>query len=151
MTGTTTDGGGSVDARSRERLAVGRAILDALRHPDFRDEFVPNDPSTGERVIIPALKDDTMGEIFDQLRETPGPAYVVLDGRDGLLIISLLPDSKGRHAAPEPPEPCPIHRHSQIAMLVEYLRHYRQLTIRELAPDVRVELVDDRPDCLASW
>jgi len=136
-----------VDARQQERLKVGRAVLDALRHQDFRTELSMIGAG-GDHVLIPVLPDDTMGIVFDELRENPGPVYLLLQDKGGLAVISCRPVSHGRHAAKESDDDsCPIHRDTQISMVRKYLREYGQLVCREQAPEVTVELINDLPDC----
>lgn len=133
-----------MDDRSRMRLAVAHEVLQALRHGDFRNELGETIRS-GEHVIVPALPDDPMGGFFDKLRAADGTIYIAVREENGLAVMSMSPARPPRHAAPTRDE-CPIHRDSQLQMIIGYLRMVRgPLTCYEASPGVMVELVDDRP------
>jgi hypothetical protein len=133
-----------VDARSRARLAVARNVLRALRHRDFRSELGETTAS-GEHVVVPALPDDTMGALFDQLRSADGPIYVAISDGDDIVVLSMAQARPPKHAAPTRDD-CPIHRDTQLTMIVDYLRMiHGPLTCYEASPGVMLELVDERP------
>jgi hypothetical protein len=60
-----------VDPRDRQRLAIAHRILDAVRNKNFRSETLAT--GAGNHVIVPAVPDDTMASLFDQVRLTGGP------------------------------------------------------------------------------
>ncbi len=129
-----------MDARARERLAVARMALRLLRHRDFRNEL-PDTNAQGEHVIVPALPDDTMGELFAQLHAAKGTVYVAVPDGDDVVIITLTPV---RQAAR--PDSCPIYRHMEVKMVIDYLRMCRTpVTCYEALPNVTMQLLDDGP------
>ena len=134
---------GQMDARSRARLVIAHEVMKAIRSQDFRDA-AGETSLTGEHVIIPALPDDTMGQFFDQLRVAQGPIYIgTLDG-DDIALLSMVPSAPPRHAAPSHDDLCPIHRHTELMMVIIYLRATRApLRCYEVRPSVMLELVDD--------
>jgi hypothetical protein len=137
-----------VDDRSRMRLAVAHEVLQALRHGDFRNDLGETIRS-GEHMIVPALPDDPMGSFFDKLRSADGTIYIAVREDDGLAVVSMSPAWPPRHAVPAPDE-CPIHRDTQLQMIIGYLRATRgPLTCYEASPGVMVELVDERPPVFA--
>lgn len=130
------------------RLAVAHEVLQALRRGDFRSELGETIRS-GEHVIVPALPDDPMGGFFDKLRAADGTIYIAMREENGLTVLSMSPARPPRHAVP-PPDECPIHRDTQLQMIIGYLRATRgPLTCYEASPGVMVELVDDRPPVFA--
>jgi len=97
-------------------------------------------------VIVPALPDDTMGEFFDQVREAQGTIYVATMEEDGVALLSMSPSPPPRHAAPSEEDTCPIHRQSELMMVINYLRTRRTpLRCSEVPPSVMLELVDEGP------
>jgi hypothetical protein len=136
-----------VDARERRRMAVAHTALRLLRRKDFRT-VVTGTNTHGEHVIIPALQDDPMGYFFDQLREAGGPVYAALLVGEGVAIVGMEPEPPPGHAPTTDDEDCPIHRNTEIGMVLEYLRaHGRVITCYEVAPNVLVQLVEDaRPN-----
>jgi hypothetical protein len=130
------------------RLAVAHEVLQALRHGDFRSEFGETIRS-GEHVIVPALPDDPMGGFFDKLRASDGTIYIAVREEDGLVVVSMSPARPPRHAVPSPDD-CPIHRHTELQMIIGYLRAtHRPLACYEASPGVMVELLDERPPVFA--
>jgi hypothetical protein len=137
-----------VDDRSRRRLAVAHEVLQALRYGDFRSELGETIRS-GEHVIVPALPDDPMAGFFDKLRAADGTIYIAVRQKDGLAVLSMSPARPPRHAVPSPDD-CPIHRNTELQMIVGYLRATRRpLTCYEASPGVMVELLDERPPVFA--
>jgi hypothetical protein len=134
-----------VDVRSRTRLVVAHAVLQAMRSKDFRTDASETSLS-GEHVIVPALPDDTMGEFFDQVRQAAGTIYVATLEGDELAVLSMSPSPAPKHAAPSEEDVCPIHRHSDLKMVIDYLRVRRApLRCYEVPPSVMLELVDEKP------
>ena len=130
------------------RLAVAHEVLQALRRGDFRSELAETIRS-GEHMIVPALPDDPMGGFFDKLRAADGIIYIAVREEDGLTVLSMSPARPPRHAAPSPDD-CPIHRDSELQMIIGYLRATRRpLTCYEASPGVMVELLDERPPVFA--
>lgn len=133
-----------MDARSRERLAVAHTILRALRHRDFRNEL-DGTRASGEHVVAPALPDDTMGVFFDQLRQSAGTIYIGVPENAGIAVLSLAQTQRPKHAAPSRDD-CPIHRDTQLKMVIDYLRMSKgPLRCHEATPSITLELVDERP------
>jgi hypothetical protein len=135
-----------VDARARQRLEVARMALRLLRHRDFRNE-VADTNAHGEHVIVPALPDDTMGELFGQLHAAKGTIYVAVPDGDELAIITMTPTRPARHAAAS--DDCPIYRHMEVKMVLDYLRMCRTpVRCYEALPDVpnvMMQLLNDGP------
>lgn len=130
------------------RLAVAHEVLQALRRGDFRNELGETIKS-GEHVIVPALPDDPMGGFFEKLRAAGGTIYIAVREEDGLAVLSMTPARPPRHAVPSPDD-CPIHRDSELQMVIGYLRATRRpLTCYEASPGVMMELVDERPPVFA--
>jgi hypothetical protein len=97
----------------------------------------------GEHVIIPALPDDTMGQFFDHLRAAKGTIYIATLEGDDVAVISMAPGHAPKHAA-GPRDECPIHRHTEVQMVVEYLRACRvPVRCYEALPSVLLELLDE--------
>jgi hypothetical protein len=133
-----------VDARSRARLVVAHTVMKAMRLQDFRTD-VPETNAIGERVIIPALPDDPMGQFLDQFRAAKGTVYVATLEGDGLAVLAMSPAHSPRHAAP-PVDDCPLYRHTHLKMVIDYLRAHRApMTFYEAPCNVMVELVDEGP------
>ena len=130
--------------RQQQRLAVADQVLQAMRGREFRDD-TPVNPHTRDRVILPALPDDKMGMLFDQLRAVGGLHVAVPDG-DRLMVFSMSARRRPKHAAenirPEL-DRCPISRESQVIMVLRYLQvHGRPIICYEASPSVTIELVD---------
>ena len=136
-----------MDARSRTRLVTTHAVMRALRNRDFR-AGLPATNRDGQRVIIPALPDDTMGQFFDQLRIADATVYLAaLDG-DGVTIVTMEPLHEARHAAASD-EDCLIYRHTEFQMVVNYLRTQRAPVVcREAPQNVLFDIIDDGTDAL---
>lgn len=124
-----------------------------MRSKDFRSDASETSGS-GEHVIVPALPDDTMGQFFDQLRDAAGTIYVATLEGDEVALVSLSPSPAPKHAAPSDDDICPVHRQSELMMVISYLRERRTpLRCYEVPPGVMLELVDDKPsmpECLVS-
>lgn len=133
-----------MDARSRARLVVAHTALRLLRQRDFRSDVTETD-GNGEHVIVPALPYDTMGEFFDQLRVARGTIYVAVLQGDEVALIAMATAHPPKHAAPSPDD-CPIYRHTEVKMVLDYLRARRApLRCYEALPNVMLELVDEGP------
>jgi hypothetical protein len=97
----------------------------------------------GEHVIIPALPDDTMGQFFDQLRSAKGTIYIATLEGDDVALISMAPSPAPKHAAASGDD-CPIYRHTEVQMVIEYLRACRvPVRCYEACPSVLLELLDE--------
>jgi hypothetical protein len=131
-----------MDVRSRERLQVAQIVLKALRTQDFRS-VVSEANTRDEHVIIPALHDDPMDQFFDDFRSAEGAVYLATVETNGeITILSVSPGHAPRHAAPTS-EPCPIYPHTELGMVISYLRATRvPLPIYEAPKSALVKLVD---------
>jgi hypothetical protein len=132
-----------MDAKQRQRLAVAHRVLQATRSKQFRSETLAT--STGDHVFIPALPDDTMGMLFDQLRAANGPIHVAVIDNDQLMILAMVPVKPGKHAEPDvdPDDNFPVGPEVPVGILLDYLRlRDRPILCRELTPKVSLELVD---------
>jgi hypothetical protein len=126
------------------RLVVAHAVMKTMRLRDFRTD-VPETNAIGERVIMPALPDDPMGEFLDHFRAAKGTIYVAMLEADDLVILAISPAHSPRHAAPSEDQ-CPIYRHTHLKMVIDYLRAHRgPVTFYEAPCNVMVELVDEGP------
>lgn len=131
-----------MDTRSRSRLVVAHTVLRLLRRWDFRSD-VSETNARGEHVIIPALPDDTMGQFFDQLRVAEGTIYIATLEGDDVSVISMAPSPAPKHAAASSDD-CRIYRHTEVQMVVEYLRACRApVRCYEALPSVLLELLDE--------
>ncbi len=130
----------------KERFTAARAVMRALRQPDFRTTL-RDTSADGERPIVVVLPDDPVSVLFETARGHNGFAYVGLANPDGHVEFITLTSSRypsvSDHESEKDPE-CPIHANTSVGMLFMYLRTFRKpLTCREANPDVRIELVDD--------
>ena len=138
-----------MDIRVRDRLKLGRTVLDMLRKQDFRSEFAETSPS-GEHVFIPVLPDDTVGYVFDQVREAASPTYVVTRIENRVEVAMMVP-ARSLTAWPEAiatDTDCPVQRSSEVGMLFAYLRTQRgrRVVCIESSPALTMELVEDGSD-----
>ena len=132
-------------ASQKERLEVGREVMKALRHRDFRNSLSRTN-ADGEHPIIVALPDDRMSQIFEQVRGLGDVAYIGIRGLDGdIEFISMAPAcDESTASTAEVADECPIHGDTSVGMLVTYLRAHRgPLRCREVEPGVTMELVAD--------
>jgi hypothetical protein len=133
-----------VQPKDRQRLAVAHRVLDAVRTKSFRSETLAT--SAGDHVIVPALHDDTMGPLFDRLRETGEPIHVATLHGDNLAVLALVPDKPAKHAGKptDPDEPFPISRDMAVGMVVDYLiLRDRPIVLLEASPHISVALVEN--------
>lgn len=131
--------------RQRQRLAVADQVLQALRAKEFRSD-TPASPHSHDRVILPALPDDAMGMLFDQLRAIDGLLHVAVPDEGRLVVFSMSPRRRPKHAAVNSApvlDPCPVSRESQVIMVLRYLQmHGEPIICYEASPNVTIELVD---------
>ena len=131
-----------MESRDARRMAVAHQILDAIRDKEIRDDTVAN--RSGEHVIVPALLDDTMADLFEQLRTADGPMHVAV--RDGnALVFFVMTSHTPRHAgvSADREDPCPIRPDTPVSMVLDYLRLAgAPVLCREASPEVSLELVD---------
>ena len=138
-----------MDARTQSRLMIARRLTRALRHQDFRSSLATCSEGV-PRPIIAALPDDRVSDVFNQLARYDCSATLVTPvGEDRLAIVALYPaacaveGSDGHH---EGGEDCPIHRDTEIGMLLLYLRTHPHLRCTVVSPACEMELVDDGDD-----
>lgn len=132
-----------MDPRDRQRLTVAHRILDAVRSAGFRSETLAT--SAGQHVMVPALHDDTMGPLFDRLRETGGPIHVATLHGSNLAVFAMVPRKPGRHAGrqADPDDEFPVGRDMSVGIVVDYLiLRNRPIVLHEASPSVCLELVE---------
>lgn len=149
--GKRTGGGGKLATREERRRALAREVTHALRHQDFRTSLAVT-TSDDVRPVIPALPDDTVGIVFRELEKYDQGANIVTSTDHGLAIIHFMrvigPQSAdGPVQAAHDDDACPIHRSTEIGMLLTYLRtQHAPVRCHLLAPGCELELVDDGSD-----
>jgi hypothetical protein len=133
-----------MDERARRRLAVARKVCGATRNPEFRD-CLPIVDSSGERHIVIALRDDSLGYVFDRVEECGGAANIVVDLGISVAVIAVTPDS------PDAPDSLddmnassPLHDDAPTEMLLLLLRDYGPQRCRRLRPHMETRLVGER-------
>lgn len=131
--------------RQRQRLAVADQVLQAMRGKEFRHD-TPADTRSGERVILPALPDDKIGMLFEQLRAIDGLVHVAVPEGSGLAVFSISPLRQAKHAARSTVpkiDRCPISPESEVIMVLRYLQvHDAPIICYEASPSVTIEWVD---------
>jgi hypothetical protein len=136
--------GGTVEAKDRQRLAVAHRILNAVRSKTFRSETLATD--AGEHVIVPALPDDIMASLFNQLRQAGGALHVAVLQDDNLLVFAMVEHKRARHAGlqADPDDDFPMSPDMSVGMVLDYLiLRDRPLIFHEASPQVSVELVEN--------
>ena len=132
-----------MDDRDRQRLAVAHHILNAVRRKRFRDETLSTDAN--DHTFAPALPDDVMAGLFDQLHETAGPLHVAVPEGDHITVFVMAPSKPAKHASLPPgnSDYCPISPDSQVSMVLEYMRvQGGRILFREATPQISLELVE---------
>ncbi len=135
-----------MDPRDRQRLAITHRILDAVRSKSFRSETLAT--AIGDHVIVPALPDDTMASLFDQVRLTGGPVHVATLHDNALAVFAMVPCKPARHACPQADsdDEFPVNPDMSVGIVVDYLiLRDRPLLFRKASPQVSLELVEN-PD-----
>jgi hypothetical protein len=98
-------------------------------------------------VIVPALPDDTMASLFNQVRQSGGPVHVAtLHGND-LAVFVMAPCKLAKHACPQTEkDEFPISPDMSVGIVIDYLiLRGRPLLFRKASPQVSLELVEN-PD-----
>lgn len=132
-----------MDPKDRQRLAVAHRILEAVRSKSFRSETLAT--NTGEHVIVPALPEDTMASLFEQLRATDGPLHVAVPDGKNLSVFVMVPLKGARHAGPsiDPDENFPMSPGMSVGLVLDYLRiREKPIIFHEACPEVILELVE---------
>ena len=133
-----------MDPKDRQRLAVAHRILDAVRSKSFRAETLAT--RAGEHVIVPALRDDTMDSLFEQLREADGPLHVAVAHGDGLIVFVMVPRKTARHAGQQidPDDDFPMSQGMSVGIVLDYLiLREKPIIFHEACPQVSLELVEN--------
>jgi hypothetical protein len=89
----------SVDHRKELAGVIGRALLD----PKFRGMLKAR-TADGERPIIPARVEDTVGEILERAAESGGVANVVVRWDAGLMVLALKPARSNKRKTATAPQ-----------------------------------------------
>jgi hypothetical protein len=139
-----------VDPKARRRLAIAHRVLDAVRTAEFRSDTLAN--RNGEHVIMPALPDDTMEPLFEQLHQTEGPLHIATLHGEDLTVFAMMPIAPptrprrpGRHAH-HLDDDLRISSDMSVGVVVDYLfLRDSPVVFREASPQVCLELVE-RPD-----
>jgi hypothetical protein len=116
-----------------------------VRTASFRSETLAT--KGGEHVILPALPDDIMAPLFEQLYRSDGPVHIAtLHGEDDLIVFAMVPHRPGRHAyhrETDPDDELRISPDMSVGLVVDYLiLADRPVVIREVSPQVCIELVE---------
>jgi hypothetical protein len=125
-----------MDDREQARLGLTRAVVRDLRTPEFRASLHVVD-ELGRKPIVGCLPDDTVEWVFARVRELGGDATVVMGTAvaPGVFQREFMVVTKGI-AAEADPEPCGVHPHSEVGLLMAYLReHGGRVQCQMLAPD----------------
>ncbi len=124
------------------RLAIAHRVLDAVRTAEFRSQTLAN--RNGEHVILPALPDDRMASLFDQLHQTEGPLHIATLHGEDLIVFAMEPRRPGRHAYRiDPDDELRISPDMSVGVVVDYLiLRDRPAVIHEATPQVFLELVE---------
>ena len=133
-----------MDPRDRQRLAIAHRILDAVRNKNFRSETLAT--GAGNHVIVPAVPDDTMASLFDQVRLTGGSVHVATLHGNALAVFAMAPCKPARHACPQTDsdDEFPVNPDMSVGIVVDYLiLRDRPLLFRKASPQVRLELVEN--------
>ena len=133
-----------MDPRDRQRLSVAHRILDAVRTKSFRSETLAT--RAGEHIIVPALPDDVMGPLFDQLRESWEPLHVATLHGEHLAVFAMVPHKPARHAGrhDDPDDEFPVNRDMSVGIVLDYLiLRDKPIVIHEASPNISLELVEN--------
>jgi hypothetical protein len=132
-----------MESREARRMATAHQVLDAIRDKELRRDTVAN--RSGDHVIVPALLDDTMAVLFEELRTADGPMHVaVRDGNTLVFFVMTLHTSRHTRESTDPEGPCPIGADTPVSMVLDYLRLAdAPVLCREASPEVSLELVDE--------
>jgi hypothetical protein len=118
-----------------------------VRSKSFRSDTLAT--RAGEHIFVPALPQDTMGSLFDQLREADGTLHVaVVHGKD-LLIFAMVEHKRARHAGPQadPADYFPMGPDMRVGIVLDYLiLRNRPIIVQEASPQVSLELVENPSD-----
>jgi hypothetical protein len=107
---------------------------------------------SGDHVIVPALLDDTMADLFEQLESADGPLHVAVRDGEELVLFAMAPHTP-RHASAsaDTEDLCPIHPDTPVSMVLDYLRLAdAPILCREASPEVSLELVDGTTEASGS-
>ncbi len=129
--------------REELRACTVPAIARLARSRDFRSAFAEVDCEPRHQIIIPALPDDTVGYVLDQLREAGGKAVLVLRTEEKLQIAALLPASPARIAVAEEDDTVTtVHEDCHVEMFFDYLAQVGTAVFRRC---VAAKLVNQGP------
>jgi hypothetical protein len=128
-----------MDERTRLRVAVARRIFRATSDPAF-GKYLPVRMPDGERPIVIALRDDTVGYLFDRVDDYGGAANVIVDLGLTIGIITVTPD---------PPRAAvgsshPLHDDAPVEMLFLLLKDFGPQQCHPIRPDRETQFVGER-------
>jgi hypothetical protein len=126
-----------VSSREQRRALLVPGLARITRSRDFLSELVEVDPSARASTIIAALPDDTMGYVWDRLKEcepTSGPAALGVFENDEWRIALMWKASSARvEVAQEDRQFADIDDASEVSMFLDCLVQERTLVIRRVA------------------
>ncbi|CAI7976216.1 hypothetical protein FRAHR75_230005 [Frankia sp. Hr75.2] len=128
-----------MDELTRRRVAVARKIFQATSNPKF-GVSLPIQAPDGERPVVVALREDSVGYVFDRVDDYGGSANVVVDLGLSIAIITVTPDPPGTASKASHP----IHDDSPMEMLVVLLRDYGPQQCHRIRPDRETRLVGEQ-------
>lgn len=120
--------------REQRRAELVPGLARITRSRDFRTSLGRASSEGNSLTIIPVLPDDTMGYVFDRLRDSGGRAVVAQQVDDGWDFAVMWPASPERVAvAREDDHVAQIHGNSPVEIFFSYLEKVRTAVIREVA------------------
>ncbi len=134
-----------MNSAESERLETAHRLLRDLRSREFR-EATAEATASGVHVIVTALPDDTMADLFGHLHAARGPIHVAVRSAAGYFLLSMEPHEAPRHARVKrsADDECGITFGTHVGMVIDYLRmRNRPVYLYEAEPSVALKLVED--------
>lgn len=129
-----------MDDRERRRLDVARRVTNNLRRQELNSMFPARD-ANGTRVVLAALPDDSLGEVFDRVQKAGGAVNVAV--ADNPWTIVVFEPADGEDASPaSADEIAQLHPGCHIGLLVHTLQFRgSKLRCHLATPDYSMELI----------
>lgn len=137
---------GKEQRRAERRAKLVPALAKVTRRPEFRASMSGAAGPDGGLTIIPVLPDDTMGYVFDRLREADDRGVIAMHADSEWRIALTWPTTVARAtvARDEDDNIAPVHRDCEVAMFFELLLRNPTLVTAEivarLMPDSDLQL-----------
>lgn len=135
--------------RDDERRKIAKAFTKAMASADLRSVLC-NQGESGPSILV-ALPDDTMGTVFERLKDYDNCANLIVPDRESFTIALFYRGEVEGYASPRrDDDDCPIHEDSEVSMFIAYLEEVRRpISCHLAAPNCNVELIDQgRPELL---